>query len=202
MTELAETRDALAAALGAQETEEEARLAAEAGERHELERRRQALSVEALAGDPAAVAELEQIEARLGELQRQERLRDLAQAEQQERGQQAAAEAAAQRRRLLQREKADTEAQRDAILIRLEKAIGTLVDLIPQAVALDQQVETIGHQIDSGYVHGRVSRAIDHRLSRRLREIGIRDLVPVFNADREGCEPLAVAKPKPRTRRS
>lgn len=180
-------------------TTEGEQIGQEADERAELLRRRQALAPEALAGDEHAAAELAAVEAQLDEHRRIEELRRLARAEEVERARAAEAAEAARQREQWAREKADVEAKRDAELVKIEKAIDGLVDLIPSAIELHAQAAILGKQIDPGAVYFHVRIAIENRLSRRLREIGINDLPPLRSA--QGSEPLAVAKPRQRAKR-
>jgi hypothetical protein len=194
MTELAQDREAVLAALAAHATEEDERVAREAGERSALEKRRQALSPEALAGDKAAVAELEQVEAQLAALDRREQLRELAETEQADRDR-AAAEAETERQRQAwQAEKKKVEDARDAQLGKIEKAIGVLVDLIPQAIDLDSEAERLGRAIDPRFRGGGARKAIEWRLSKRLREVGMADLGFIVGPTM-GSEPLGVVGP-------
>jgi len=182
-------RDLLATTLGASVGDEDDQLHREAEERRMLQQQRRALSPEALAGDEAALAELDRVETRLAELDRRERLRELAEAEQADRARRAGEAEAERQRKRWRRQKADLEQKRDGELARIEEAISALVSLIPTAIRLDSEAETLGKQLDPGYQQARIRRAIENRLSRQLRGIGILDLPPVRNTD--GTEPLA-----------
>jgi len=192
VTELASDREAVLAALGAHVTEDDERMAREAGERSALERRRRALSPEALAGDAAAVAELEQVEAELAALDRREELRKLAETEQADRDR-AAGEAEAERQRQAwQAEKQNVEHERDTQLRKIEKAIAVLVDLIPQAMSLDFEAERLGRAIDPHFRGGGAKREIQYRLAQRLGTVGMSDIDFVVRPGM-GSEPLGAA---------
>lgn len=160
----------------------------ESAERAALARRKQQISPEVVAGDEAAVAELAEIESRLSELDRQAGLKKLAEAETANR-ERAAAEAERERQRATWAAECDAlEEKQDKELAKVEKALGGLVDAIKAATDLGHELERISRQLDPQSHRGRIRSTIEHRLARRLHEVGMQDIGFVLHNG--GLEPL------------
>lgn len=199
---MSDDREAVIAALSAQTTEEEELLAAEASERLELERRRCALSPEVLAGDGAALAELDQVEARLAEHNRQERLRSLAEAERANRDRQAAEADTKRRREVWRAERLEHEAKRDQALRTFERSLTAALEAAKTAIQHNSDAVSLSDCIEPGRGRRRLTEEVENRLVRRIHEVlGGFYIRPGQVRDGAGREPLAVTKPRKRTRK-
>jgi len=202
-------RDELAGRLGVDESEQtpDTELA-------ELHRRQRSIAPEVLAGDEAALAELEEIEAEIATVEKRRELGQLADTELAARAQADAAAAREARRLELSDRLAELDGEREGRLWLIESAIDELIFTIaewaePEAEAalLTATVRGIEDEI-GGFAprasRNRWTRPVEARLAFRLRQVGLGDLnftLPVREVDgqfvRDGALPLATQPATP-----
>ena len=186
MSELTEERDAVLAAIRAQVPEPPPTKEDRLGELQDQLRR---IAPEVRAGDEAALAELARIEALIEAEKRRVEIDALADAEEADRARVAAEQEAERQRAKWAREKAEAESERDAQLVKVEKALAVLVEAIGPALELEQRAGILGQRVDPDYHHPRLLRALELRISRRLWDAGLRDVVD-YPLGGRGREPL------------
>jgi Helix-turn-helix domain len=154
----------------------------------ELRSRLQEIAPGVRAGDADACAEFDRIEAAIAEEKRRRRIDELADAEEAEREAEAERQRVEAQRQQWQTEKAALEAKRDELLGKLERTVDTLVTTIAAALEHDAEAVQLAKKLSPGASSGRLKAAIEERLSRRFREVGVDAGGPLRGL--AGSEPL------------
>jgi len=145
----------------------------------ELERRRQALAPEALAGDQAAVDELERIEAELAAEQRREELATLAETETAERERIAIEQEQERQQAEWRKSQGEQEGARDVALAKVERLLAQICGAIGDALAHDAEAHRFfALQKPPGELHSwaRLHGPLGMRLGYAIAQAGVREV--------------------------
>ena len=199
MTETATEHAELFAALDAEVTEEERIEEAEKAERRELEEKIQQAAPEALRGDESARAALDEAETALFALDKRQRLRQYAAAEEARREQaKLTAEQEAQRQ-VLRDQQAKLETEVDEHLRVFEKLMPAALDAALKAVDANSEASSLQSRIQpgSGMHYRRLHRQLESRIVRLVWDhVALR--LDVLHPG-EGVAPLVEIAPAKRT---
>lgn len=154
----------------------------------ELRLRLRAISVEALAGDPVAAAEADQLSQEIAAVQRRVELEALATTEQAARERAAAEKEAEKVRAAAARKLAKLDGQRNAKLVAIEEAIDALEWSAAEYSEFETEYDNLRKQVDPTCSRRRYMDVVLDRLARRLS----RSLLPDVYLPRggKGFEPL------------